>query len=385
MCSHETYMDCPYYEQLMYVGDTRLECLTTYVTSHDDRLPRKAIDTFARSRLPSDLTQSRFPSRRTQIIPTFSLWWVAMLHDYALWRGDLPMIRAHMPKARGVIESFLANRGDDGLIDPPPGWNFYDWVPGWGGGMPLGTDAGVIGLLNWHVIYTLGKLKDLETWFGEKELAARADRLAKELAPNASKQFWNADRKVFSDDREHTSFSEHSQCLALLGGYLDADRAKQVGQSLLSDDKLARTTISFSHYLFETYRQLGRTERTLQRMNLWFDLPKMGFKTTPEMPEPTRSDCHGWGAHPLYHYFASILGVRPGEIGFKSVKIAPQLGPIKHAAGTLVHPQGEIALDVEGDANHIRGTVVLPPGLSGRIEFAGNQLELSPGRRDFEL
>ena len=25
MCSHETYMDCPFFEQLMYVGDTRLE------------------------------------------------------------------------------------------------------------------------------------------------------------------------------------------------------------------------------------------------------------------------------------------------------------------------------------------------------------------------
>ena len=41
MCAHETYMDCPYYEQMMYVGDSRLEALTTYAISADDRLPRK--------------------------------------------------------------------------------------------------------------------------------------------------------------------------------------------------------------------------------------------------------------------------------------------------------------------------------------------------------
>ena len=44
MCSHETFMDCPYYEQLMYVGDTRLEMLTTYVVSRDDRLVRRGIE-----------------------------------------------------------------------------------------------------------------------------------------------------------------------------------------------------------------------------------------------------------------------------------------------------------------------------------------------------
>ena len=43
MCANETYMDCPYYEELMYTGDTRLEALVTYLIANDDRLPRKAI------------------------------------------------------------------------------------------------------------------------------------------------------------------------------------------------------------------------------------------------------------------------------------------------------------------------------------------------------
>jgi hypothetical protein len=38
--AHETYMDTPYYEQLQYVGDTRIQALISYAVTDDDRLPR---------------------------------------------------------------------------------------------------------------------------------------------------------------------------------------------------------------------------------------------------------------------------------------------------------------------------------------------------------
>ena len=38
LCAFETYMDCPYYEQLQYVGDTRIQALVSLYNSGDDRL-----------------------------------------------------------------------------------------------------------------------------------------------------------------------------------------------------------------------------------------------------------------------------------------------------------------------------------------------------------
>src|SRR5690606_16135482 len=35
-CMHEVYVDCPYYEQLMYVADTRVQMLINHAISPDD-------------------------------------------------------------------------------------------------------------------------------------------------------------------------------------------------------------------------------------------------------------------------------------------------------------------------------------------------------------
>ena len=77
----------------------------------------------------------------------------------------------------------------------------------------------------------------------------------------------------------------------------------------------------------------------------------MGLTTTPESPEPTRSDSHAWSAHPNYGLLATVLGVRPAEPGFRSVRIAPHPGPLGRAAGRVPHPLGEnqVRLERTGD------------------------------------
>ncbi|MBA3946087.1 MAG: alpha-L-rhamnosidase [Herpetosiphonaceae bacterium] len=380
MCAHETYMDCPYYEQLMYAGDTRLEVLVTYVMTRDDRLPRKALRMFDVSRLPSGLTQSRYPSRITQIIPPFALWWVAMVYDYALWRDDLSFVRSLMPGVRAVLDRFYSLMNSDGLVEAPPGWNFMDWVPEWVRGVPPDGELGVSGVINWQLALVLTQVARLEGWLGEDELATRTSKRAATLAAQLSDRFWDGERGLFADDLQRQHFSEHSQCLALLSGVLDAPHAQRVAAGLLRATDLARTTIYFSHYLLEAYTALGHIDALVDRLQLWFDLPGQGFTTTPEAPEPSRSDCHAWGSHPLYHYFASIIGIRPTTPGFRHVEVRPQLGRLTAVHGTLPHPRGQVEVELRVEHTTLTGEITLPNGVAGNMISGGQTVSLTSGR-----
>jgi hypothetical protein len=393
MCMHETYMDCPYYEQMMYIGDTRLEVLTTYAITADDRMPRKALQMFDASRRASTLglTLSRWPVRHSQVIPPFAMWWLCMVHDFALWRGDAALVRSLMPGVHAVIDAFDRYTGADGLLGAPPGWNFTDWTPQWrsweprqapAAGMPPEADRAPSGLLNWQWVYTLHRVSELEQWLGEPERAARAQRRAQELADRTDAAFWDAGRGLYADNLDKTSFSEHTQCLALLSGRLPEQRRKPLAQGLLNDPALVRATVYFSHYLFEAYRELDAMGALLARLELWFGFSAQGLRTTPESPEPTRSDCHAWGAHPLYHYHATILGVRPAGMGFHSVRIEPRLGPMEWARGATPHPLGAIETEFRRTGAGTSWRVTLPKGVDGVLRIDGHEIRLHSGLQE---
>jgi hypothetical protein len=94
-------MDTPYYERLQYIGDTRIQALISYSVAGDDRLARQAIQAFNDSLISDGITRSRYPTSLTQIIPTFSLLWVGMIHDFWRYRGDERKVGFHKSQPRG--------------------------------------------------------------------------------------------------------------------------------------------------------------------------------------------------------------------------------------------------------------------------------------------
>ena len=385
MCAHETYMDCPFYEQLMYVGDTRLELLTTYAMTRDDRLARRAVELFDFSRRNGGFVNERYPSYQPQYSTTYSLIWALMLNDYAFWRNDPAFVKARVIGLRAMLEQFEPYMNQDGLLEDLPGWSFMDWVQGWSNGDAPDGATGVSSVNNLLYVYALQKFAQVEDSLGEPLLAQRLLAKSARTAAAVRAKFWDESRGLMADNLAHTEFSEHGQCLALLTETLTGDQARRCFAQLLAAPDLKRTTIYFSFYLLETWQKFGRGDLILKRLDFWKDLVKQGLKTPVEEPGNTRSDCHAWGSHPLFHLHASIAGIRPATPGFRTVRIAPEPGSLPKIVSRTPHPDGFITLDLAFTGDRCRGNVELPLPITGVLVWHGGEQKLHGGANTIEL
>ncbi|MFT3787586.1 MAG: hypothetical protein QM770_15705 [Tepidisphaeraceae bacterium] len=375
-CSGETFFDCPYFEQLMYVGDSRLEGLVTYLLSTDHRLPTKCVRVFDESRLSDGWTRSRCPSKMQQTIPPFSWWWVAMVHDQLMWCDRPEETASHLPGMRAVLDASLQRVNRDGLYEPGAGWNFVDWVDGWPGGVPRGGADRPTAPIHLQLAYVIGLAAEVEQAIGEPTLAERYRAAHERMIRAGSAAFFDKRRGLFADDTAHEFFSEHAQALAILSDAA-GDNGGAVMERLLKSNDLAPASVYYSHYVFEALRLTDRVDAVIDRMNAWGGLVKQGFKTTPETFQNTRSDCHAWGAHPLFHVAATVLGIRPAGPFFKQVSVRPQLGKLQRAVALIVHPKGKIEVEAVRERSLLKVHTCLPDGVGGTLQIGSSSIDLT--------
>ena len=291
MCAHETYFDCPYFEQMQYVADAAPRGADHYVMTRDDRLPRKALYLIDASRHASGLTESRSPVRQPQFIPWFSLRLDRRRPRLRALARRSGFVRALMPGVRAVIEAFLARRDGDGLVRDAGGLERQRGderaADQRAHALAAGVDAAPGGGAG-------GRLR-----------RARAGRDAggasrRELAAAATGRSGTSRAGSYADSPGGTECSELVQCLALLGGGLPARAPGTRGGDAAARRRGGSGDVHTAHYLFEAARLLGLPDRSSSTGSaFWLELRRQGLKTPIESAEPTRSDCHAWGSHPL--------------------------------------------------------------------------------------
>ncbi|PTX95315.1 hypothetical protein DB345_13650 [Spartobacteria bacterium LR76] len=385
IAAHETWTDTPYYEQMCYVGDNALTALSNYAIFANTAISRRSIQLYDWSRRAGGFTAERYPSAWRQECPTYCLIWPMMIRDYAMWRDEPGFVRRMLPGMRCVLAEFEARVGADGLLHRLPGWSFIDWVPEWDTGCGPGVWEGDSSIVNLQWVLALLAAAEVEEAHGDLLLARRNREWAERVFAATLDRYWDEKRGLLRDTTLSDLTSEHAQAFALVTGLMDPARAARCLAALRNEPGMAKTSIYASFYLLEALYLQGEEEEFHRQLAFWRGLPALGFTSTPEQPEPTRSDSHPWGAHPAWHTLASIAGVRPAAPGFAKVRIAPQPHEMEWLECSVRHPQGEIALRLQFAGGKAQGEIHLPGSLSGEFVWKGAVAALQPGANTVAL
>lgn len=361
-CMQETYVDCPYYEQLQYIMDTRSQILFTYATSADDRLARQAMIDFQRSQHHDGAMEACFPNTTSNVISGFSIYYIFIVHDHMMYFGDKKLVRSHINSIDRVLEFFNNNLCENGLIGKIGDalfyinhkyWSFIDWCNEWKMGVPNSREIGFITMESMLYIMGLEYGAELQEYIGRKEVAKEYRERA-EMVRNAIRKNCIGSNGLVQDGFNFEEYSEHCQVFGLLSGVVDVETSKVNLQKVVGNKEYAQCSVAMAFYRFRALEQAGLYELTDKCWDLWREMLDYNLTTCVENDTDSRSDCHAWGSLALYELPSVTLGVRPIKAGCEEIEVKPVMGYLNSAKGEVVTPKGIIKVEwvkVNGEIN----------------------------------
>lgn len=372
-CMHETYEDCPFYEQLQYAMDARSEILYTYAAACDDRLAVKCMEDFSHSIRPDGMINCSYPNFETNVIPGFGVYFIGMVYDHMWYFGNKEQIKKSWRTVESVLSFFRSHLDSRGLVgktgDVNRGgqyWSFIDWTAGWDetDGVPPATKAGPITMESLLYILGLQYAAELADHIGLLEQAenyrSQADRVRE-----AVNRYCTGANGLYQDGPGVEQYSQHCQVFAVLTGTAAPETGRRILERTLEDPEgFEQCSVAMCWYLFRALEKSGLYRYADRLWDVWRQMLADNLTTCQEDPLRNRSDCHAWGALALYELPAVVLGVRPGKPGFEEILIAPRTENLDWAEGTVPTPKGDVHVSWRRDANGaVQVTVNGPKGV----------------------
>ncbi len=377
-------MDTPYYEQLQYIGDTRIQALISYTVAGDDRLAHQALDAFNDSRIPEGLTRSRYPSSLPQTIPTFSLLWIGMLHDYWMYRPDPEPVREALPGIRDVLGWFATHEQPDGLLEKLPWWSFIDWVQE-KEETPTYDAHGESCITTLEYLGALDDAADLEKNLGDPDAADRYHTRAAHVRAGIYDKCWTPDRGLLADNPDQKVFSQQANILAVLYDVIPKEGQQAVLRKMLAIEPgttpngVLSASYYFRFYLARALDHAGLADEYLDRSTpgasscRCTSAPGLRFPAIPApTPTPGRhipsTTCSLWSPESSQRV--------PASPPCASRRTLASLGSL---TASFPHPDGAITMEYRRQGAALDATITLPGSLAGTFVYHDHTWPLAPG------
>jgi hypothetical protein len=387
----DTFVDCPAYEQVFWVGDARNEALVNYYVFGSLDIVKRCLKLVPGSKHLTPLYVDQVPSGWNSVIPNWTFFWVAACAEYAEHAGDASFADEIWPSVRFTLEHYLAKRDERGLLNMK-GWNLLDWAP-----IDQPRD-GVVTHQTMFLVQALRKAVELADAAGRATAESEPFREAADALSQAiNDHLWSEEKQAYldcihADGRRSGIFSMQTQVVAYLCRIAAGSRKERIEAYLVQPPegfvRIGSPFMSFFYY--EALALSGRYGHMLDDIRANYgQMIENGATTCWEMypnfaqnranpDQLTRSHCHAWSAAPGYFLGESVLGVKRAAPGWSRATIEPNPSGLKWARGAVPLPAGgliEVVWRIDGDNMTLKVSapesveldIRIPEGLTGEI------------------
>ena len=374
----EVFEDGPYYEQLMYAGDARIESLVSLYMSGDERMTKNAISLFNSSRIPEGLTYARYPSNIPQINPQYSLAWIQTIHDFMRYSADTTFAQQYLDGIAAVLGWHTKLVDSTGMLGEVPWLKHIENKSR----TPRHPERGHSAQQTLFLALTLDMAANIFRFYGFAEQADQYADQAKQLKQATYRWCWDEQRGLLGDTPEQDVYTQHANVLGILTDAIPPERHRPVMQQVLSDTSLVQALLFFRFWTFQALDKSGLGDEFLQNIGLWELMLDYGLTTFPELGVESRSDCHPWSTHVNYFFLSTVAGIKSEGFGFDQIVIEPHPGEQRYVEARMPHHRGTIAVTIDRRKKKHYARIILPEGLTGTFRWNGKEQPLRSGEQE---
>ena len=273
------------------------------------------MELFGRDRRDDGLLHITAPAAESLVIPSFTLFWIFQMKEYAEFIGDVSLVETYYTKMKEILNVFF-DRQENGLIPNFYGdkqyWSFYEWNPTLQGTICQEQEKSFDLVLNALVSWMSQCMIKMASMIGKHDDLMDYAMRATSLNEKINQCFYCEEDGVYVHAIGTLNSSQLGNSLAILCGAAEGKRAELVCEKMVNEKYMIETTLSMKAFRFDALLKVNPpkyTDYVLTEIDRdWgymLDQGATSFWETLDGAEAftkAGSLCHGWSAIPIIYY-----------------------------------------------------------------------------------
>jgi alpha-L-rhamnosidase len=364
----DNYMDCPDRERAQWWGDETNELGETFYafSPSAQKLATKGIIELANWQHDDGTIFAPVPAgnwaRELPLQTLAAVGWYGFYTQY-YYSGDSSFISTIYDRLHRYLHDVWKLDQSGLVIERTSGWSWGDWGEN--------IDMGVLTQC-WYYL-AMKSEKAFAQQLGKTQDTEEDAAIMQTLEKCFNNKYWTG--SAYRSPGYKGETDDRSQAMAVVSGLASADKYPALVKVL---KKEYHASPYMEKYVLEALFDMNEPTFALERMkNRYAEM--MGYKDYSTLFEGWKTTSgtinHAWSGGPLTLLSQKVCGITPTSPGFRSFKVAPQLGNLSSASAKVDTHYGLISVNLQKKGSTINVNLTVPEGTTAEATLSKGKVK----------